>query len=122
MLIKRDFIIFSFSSPALRDRAHRIYIGVAITPWHFISDQYVQIAASEYNSITAEWQMKEDPIWNTPGTPNFTYAEQVMSFAAQHGQEVRGHTLVWHSSIPTWVQALESNPAELERVYNLHIA
>lgn len=65
--------------------------------------------------------MKWDPIGNDPNTPNFAWAEELMSFATRYNQQVRGHTHIWHSAVPTWVMALENNPAELERAMVQHI-
>lgn len=116
-----NYFNFSLSNAGLRDRANRVYIGVAISHWFLNSTQYQNIGATEYNSVTAEWQMKNDPIWNNPNTPFFQYAEEIMSFAAQHNQKVRGHALIWHEATPTWMEALESNPAELQRVMEQQI-
>lgn len=81
----------------------------------------MRVAAAEFNSVTAEWQMKWDPIGNDPNNENYDLAEQLMSFAAQNNQKVRGHALIWHSATPAWVHALENNPAELEKVLVRHI-
>lgn len=81
----------------------------------------MRVTAAEFNSVTAEWQMKWNPIGNDPNNENYDLAEELMSFAAQNNQKVRGHALIWHSATPTWVQALENNPAELERALVRHI-
>lgn len=106
----------------MRDKAHRIKIGAAISPNHFATDsEYMRVAADEFNSVTAEWQMKWNPIGNNPNNPNYELAEQLMQFAAEHNQKVRGHALIWHSATPTWVEALENNTVEFERVLVEHI-
>jgi endo-1,4-beta-xylanase len=53
--------------------------------------------------------MKPDTIWpNAPGTqepaaaPNFAPADQIVAFATANGMRVRGHTLVWHQTAPSW--------------------
>lgn len=114
--------IFSLSSAGLRDKAGRIIVGAAISPNHFATDpEYMRVTAAEFNSVTAEWQMKWNPIGNDPNNENYDLAEQLMSFAAQNNQKVRGHALIWHSATPTWVQALENNPAQLENALVRHI-
>lgn len=65
-------------------------IGAAISPAHFDDPQYMEVAAREFNSVTAEWQMKWDPIGNDPNNPNYEDAEKLMRFAAEHNQGVRG--------------------------------
>jgi endo-1,4-beta-xylanase len=47
--------------------------------------------------------MKWDSIEPTQGQLNFGPGDQLISFAQQHGQLVRGHTLLWHNQIPGWL-------------------
>jgi endo-1,4-beta-xylanase len=37
-----------------------------------------------------------------PGAFDFTRADWLAAFARDHGLQFRGHTLVWHSSLPGW--------------------
>jgi len=115
------FALLSLCSAALRDRTSRIKIGVALSHIHLGQPMYAHLGGSEFNSMTAEWQMKWDPIGNDPNTPNFAWAEELMSFAQRYNQQVRGHTHIWHSAVPTWIRALENNPLELERQMIAHI-
>ncbi|WP_144126712.1 endo-1,4-beta-xylanase [Catellatospora sichuanensis] len=67
---------------------------------------YRTIAQTEFNQITAENAMK----WEStePSDNNYTWsgADQIVAFAAANNQQVHGHTLVWHSQTPGWVQGL----------------
>jgi endo-1,4-beta-xylanase len=65
-----------------------------------------------FSSITAENAMKPDTIWpSKPGTapaqpadsPNFVPADALITFAAANNIQVRGHTLLWHQTVPTWM-------------------
>jgi endo-1,4-beta-xylanase len=69
------------------------------------------ILVKHFSSITAENAMKPDTIWpNKPGTapaqpadlPNFGPADALVNFAAANNIQVRGHTLLWHQTVPTW--------------------
>lgn len=121
ILLKRE-CIFSLSRAGLRDKAHGIMIGTAISPTHFVTDpDYMRVAAAEFNSVTAQREMKWIPIGHDPNNPDYELAEELIKFATEHNQKVRGHTLIWHSSTPPWVEALENNPVELERVLVQHI-
>ena len=70
-----------------------------------------EILKKHFSSITAENAMKPDTIWpNKPGTapaqpadqPNFGPADALVNFAAANNIQVRGHTLLWHRTVPTW--------------------
>lgn len=65
--------------------------------------QFQQILASEFNSITPENDMKWAEVHPEPGVYDFSGADAVVAFAQANHQEVRGHTLLWHSQNPQWV-------------------
>ncbi|WP_130014255.1 endo-1,4-beta-xylanase [Serinicoccus sediminis] len=64
---------------------------------------YQRVLAREFGSITPENDMKWAEIHPEPGVYDFSGADAVMDFARAHHQEVRGHTLLWHSQNPQWV-------------------
>jgi endo-1,4-beta-xylanase len=72
---------------------------------------YAAAAARHFSYVTAEWEMKWDPIERTPGAYDFTGADAVVAFAESHGMQVKGHTLLWHGATPAWVAAL--SPVDL---------
>jgi glycosyl hydrolase family 10 len=66
---------------------------------------YTSIVANQFSTVTPENVMKWDSIEPTQGQLNFGPADQLVSFARQHGQLVRGHTLLWHNQMPSWLTA-----------------
>jgi endo-1,4-beta-xylanase len=81
--------------------------GAALNSAYLSSDAvYAQLAGSEFDYVTPEWEMKWDPTERSPGVFNFSQADQVVSFATAHGMQIKGHTLVWHYSLPAWVSKL----------------
>ena len=48
-----------------------------------------------------KWQVVEP----TQGTFDWSGADRLVAFAEQHGQLVRGHTLLWHNQLPDWLTA-----------------
>jgi endo-1,4-beta-xylanase len=74
-----------------------------------IDAAYTSIVANQFSTVTPENVMKWDSIEPARGQLNFGPADQLVSFARQHGQLVRGHTLLWHSQIPSWLTAGVSN-------------
>ncbi|RYE62133.1 MAG: hypothetical protein EOO82_00300, partial [Oxalobacteraceae bacterium] len=54
--------------------------------------------------ITREWAMKWDSLAPLR-TYNFGEMDQVAAFASRNGLGLRGHTLLWHKSVPRWAEA-----------------
>lgn len=70
---------------------------------------YRNIAAAEFNQVTAENAMKWDATESSDNNYTFGQADQVVAFAQANSQVVHGHTLVWHSQTPGWVQGLSAS-------------
>ena len=64
---------------------------------------YERVLAREFGSITPENDMKWAEIHPEPDVYDFSGADALMEFARINQQEVRGHTLLWHSQNPQWV-------------------
>ena len=80
---------------------------------------YAATAARHFNDVTAEWEMKWDPVQKTRGQFDFAAGDRVADFAAANGMQVKGHALLWHAATPPWVEAL--SPAELREAVQEHI-
>jgi endo-1,4-beta-xylanase len=89
------------------------YFGTAIGAGKLSDSQYTTIAAREFNMVTPENEMKPDATEPTMGTFTFTNGDAVYNWATSHGMQVRGHTLVWHSQIPSWMTNLSGSAATL---------
>lgn len=70
---------------------------------------YTSILADQYSTVTPENVMKWDSIEPSQGQLNFGPGDQLITFAQQHGQLVRGHTLLWHNQLPGWLTTGVSN-------------
>ncbi|GGX68979.1 hypothetical protein GCM10011309_18580 [Litorimonas cladophorae] len=70
------------------------------------------ILSGQFNSLTAEYQMKPDIIAPAEGQYNWTAADELMAFAENNGLQLRGHTLLWHRTAPNWM--LSGSPAEVK--------
>ncbi|GGK54073.1 hypothetical protein Ppa06_13550 [Planomonospora parontospora subsp. parontospora] len=97
------------------------FIGTALATSPLANETaYRNIAATEFNQITAENAMKWDATESSPNQFNFSGADQIMAFAEQNGQQVHGHTLVWHNQTPNWVQSLSAT--EMRSAMQNHIS
>ncbi|TDB94272.1 endo-1,4-beta-xylanase [Actinomadura sp. 7K534] len=101
--------------------AKGIVFGTAAAQSHMGESAYVNTLNREFNQLTPENEMK----WETtePSRNSFNYgaADQLVSHAQSQGMAVRGHTLVWHSQLPDWVESISSR-TELLDVMRNHIS
>lgn len=81
--------------------------GAALAASHLSESDYAA-AAREHNFVTPENEMKWDQIEPTRGNFDFGPADQIVNFAMQNGMQIKGHTLVWHKQLPSWVTDLSS--------------
>lgn len=97
-------------SPAdsLRRLDHRsdLRVGTAVNTDALAADPaYTRIAAQQFDSVTPENVMKWEVVEATRGSYDWAAADRLVDFAHANKQRVRGHTLVWHSQLPAWLQA-----------------
>ncbi len=87
-----------------------IQFGSAISPVFYMQADgalYESIAGSEFGVMTPESSMKWVAINPLPGRFEFADMDNLVSFAQANGMQVRGHPLVWHRSLPDWVEETE---------------
>jgi endo-1,4-beta-xylanase len=112
---------------SLRALAARIglRVGSAIDPYDLDHPAYAQIAAEQFSVVTPENEMKWQVVEPTQGTYDWSGGDRLVRFARQHGQLVRGHTLLWHNQLPNWLtQGVADGSisnAELYQLLHKHI-
>jgi endo-1,4-beta-xylanase len=104
--------------------ARSFWIGAAAGSNFYVSGDttYRRVLANEFNVVVAENEMKFDHLQRTRGTFSFSRADQLVEFAQQRGQRIRGHTLAWHSQNPGWVEGANWSREEAIQVLENHIA
>ncbi|EWS80409.1 1,4-beta-xylanase [Brachybacterium phenoliresistens] len=123
-LAKKDTLAFAAGSA--------IWIGTAVAggghhdsqdyPPPFTDDAtYRELLGREFTSLSAENQMKWDFLRPDRETFRFDEADAIMDFAAEHGQVVRGHTLLWHNQNPEWLEQGGFSADELRALLKEHI-
>jgi endo-1,4-beta-xylanase len=78
-------------------------IGTAAIPSDLSDPALSQITAEQFSVLTPGNEMKWQVVEPTQGTFNWTGADNLVNFAEEHNQRVRGHTLVWHNQLPNWL-------------------
>ncbi|WP_157930463.1 endo-1,4-beta-xylanase [Glycomyces xiaoerkulensis] len=97
-----------------------IDIGVAVDDNLLQNDStYRNVISEQFNSVTAENGMKMETVQPSQGNFDFSQGDRLVQFAQQNNMSVHGHTLVWHSQSPNWVQNLSG--AEMEQAMVDHI-
>lgn len=84
-------------------------IGAAVQSGLLNEGRYGGTVAREFNYLTAEYEMKWGAIEATRGSNDFQAGDAIVSFARAQGMDVKGHTLLWHQSLPAWVSGLSAS-------------
>lgn len=102
--------------------ARGLRFGSAVDVSALSSDAaYATALAQEFSSLTAENAMKWSTIQPSLGERDWSGADRLVEFAQRYGQQVYGHTLVWHSSDPSWLQSTISGPGSAAKTLRAHI-
>ncbi len=83
-------------------------VGTAVQANLLGNPQYRDVVDRHFNYITAEYEMKWATIGPGPGVYNYSPGDAIVAYADAHGARVKGHALIWHGSVPTWVSALSA--------------
>ncbi len=107
---KRDFTVVGAASLKERAAAKKLIYGAAVRYGDLSSNsEYAARFAQECGMLVPEWELK----WSAGNKPlrpsldsfDFGTADWMAQFAKTHNLLLRGHTLVWHQSLPPWFEA-----------------
>lgn len=92
----------------LRTYAEKLgkHIGVAAASYRYDcsrDDGEVALVGREFNMVVGENEMKFDATEPEKNSFNYGGSDAVAWVADRFDQELRGHTLAWHSQVPGWV-------------------
>ncbi|WP_250008224.1 endo-1,4-beta-xylanase [Actinoplanes sp. M2I2] len=82
------------------------YFGAAIAAGRLGDSTYTRILTTEFNSVTAENEMKWDATEPQQGRFTYTNGDRILNQGLSNGAKVRGHALLWHAQQPGWAQSL----------------
>lgn len=84
-------------------------IGAAVPVWKMdVNNDNLDMTKTVYNNfnmVVAENEMKVDALQPNRGEFNFYNGDCLVNLAERHNMSVRGHTLVWHSQLPSWMSS-----------------
>ena len=78
-------------------------VGVAVNMRNINDPATVEIIKKNYNSVTAENDMKPISVHPKEGVWTWDNADAIANFCRQNGIKMRGHCLCWHSQFCDWM-------------------
>lgn len=93
--------------------ANPFFVGVAVVANRLNNGSpHDVVLRNEFSSITAEYEMKMNPISTGSGSYNWTAADRIVNYGNTNGINVHGHALVWHNAVPNWLTNFTGTNAE----------
>lgn len=90
------------------------YTGSAAT-------QFRAVFTREFSMLTPENDMKHAGIHPTQSGYRFEPSDSLVAFAQANGMQVRGHTLVWHRQLASWLTGGTWTTAEAGALLDAHV-
>jgi endo-1,4-beta-xylanase len=109
------FTLANASEPSLRAVANDsgLIYGAAVNEYALGKDQsYTALMAGEAGMLVPEGAAKRRTLEQKQGKYNFALVEKLWRFAQENNQRMRGHTFVWHGSVPDWLEAALAEKAD----------
>ena len=78
-------------------------VGVAVNQRNVSDSTQIELIKKEFNSITAENDMKPGELHPAEGVRNWERGDKIADFCRKNGIKLRGHCLVWHSQFCDWM-------------------
>ena len=112
------------SETSLRALAQKrgIGIGTSVNMGPFWNDaNYRKVLAREFKILVPENAWKFEFVHPTRDRYEFGQVDTLIKFAQDNNMEVRGHPLVWHYSLPKWIDQGKFSRAELIKILETHV-
>ena len=122
LLIPIIAISQEISEPSLKKHSE-FPIGTSIRFVEFMKDKKLKkLQKHHFDSYTAGNDMKMYQIVTREGNYNWARVDSIINYTTLNNQRLFGHTLIWHSATPKWVEKKAmSNPQWLEKFMKEYI-
>lgn len=78
--------------------------GCAAGSYQLKDADFAAALVRETNILVPEYELKRLIVEPEPGRFDFSGADALAGFAANHGMKMRGHTLIWYAANPPWLE------------------
>lgn len=93
-------------------------VGVAVNMRNVSNPDQIALIKQNYNSMTAENDMKPGSLQPREGQFNWSNADKIANFCRENGIKLRGHCLCWHAQFADWMfEGENGEPASKELFY-----
>jgi endo-1,4-beta-xylanase len=123
--LKRSFSVVGKRSLKQRAASKGLVYGIESTYTDITSDKKLAALIAKESMLLApglelKWYVGANSLRPDPDSFDFTRADWMAKFARTNGMRLRGHTLVWHESLPPWF-AEQVNNQNAQQMLTQHI-
>lgn len=119
----RQKVARSSTGSALRDIAsdRGLIFGTEMAPEHLGSEIYRNTLGREFGQLVPGNAMKFDAVHPSPTRYTFCGGDTSVTFAELNHMKVRGHVLLWHNQLPSWVTTGTFSQPQAQALMEDHI-
>ncbi len=82
---------------------------------------YAEVVGTDYHICGSENALKFSSTEPQSNSYSWSAADTIVNTGIANGQQTRGHTLIWHSSVPSWVSSNTWTTSQLQTILYDHI-
>lgn len=123
LLLMGTFSGFSQGIPSLKDTFKNDFgIGTALNNGQIEErdPKMTEMIVHQFNMATPENVMKSALIHPKWDTYDFEVPDKLMEFGKKHNIKINGHTLIWHSQLPSFIRGIRSKDS-IQTFFTNHI-
>ena len=97
-----------------------VLVGGVTGSWLNSDTPFERVVGTDYSFAGADNEMKFDALHPAQNTYSYANADTILDHATAHGQQTRGHVLLWHGQVPGWVSGGGFSTAQLQSIARAH--